>query len=477
MATVREVMPLVDEETGIILRIGLARKPLWFSDIKMASTLTNQWPGAVTTIAQERRRPTKDFKESKEPFWSPASVSVGVGYDQESAIMRAIGEGIERFCGQIVSSKSHAIHRASYRELSRKYEMPDLALFQALSKEQLAEYATLDCVKTAGSMSPVFELKPDAEIRWVEVGELTEDARSVIPLSAAFLGIRVESKDERIIEQISTGMACHISLDAAIVSGISEIIERDAFVGMWLRRLSPPRVSPDSFKDATPLVSTIVRELSRTRYKLTVNDLTTDLEVPTFLATVTANEAPYTVVGASSHPDAHVALEKALLEVMMALCGFAQRYYMRESFFDLYQELKPGEILPADQVRRMQDHSEMYAHNDLRDRLDFYLSALEVPFRGQTFNPDSGTSSSQKEKLLSIFRSKGYRVYVNDLTINEVRKYGMYVIKAFIPGLLPLYCAERNKPLGYQRLREYHEIFPQRVNFEEPINLWVHPFP
>lgn len=474
MATARDFAKLIDPECGIITKVSMSRKPLWFSDLKFASAFSNQWPGITTAIKEERSHPTPRSKETRSAFWKSASISVGVGYDPESALIRAVAEGVERFCAQIVTEKTHTIYDATLNELSGKFPMLSAEDYQYLQDWQYVDESTTG-VREIGA--PVYKLRSDESIRWIEVDELTEGVKSAVPVLAGFLGIRPKRSKERVIEQISTGMACHGTREAAIVSGLSEIIERDAFVGMWLRRLSPPRVSLDTVRTASPTLSKMITELGRTTFSLALNDITSDLGVPAFLATATSDIPPYVVVGASAHPNAVVAAEKAIFEVLMALAGHVESTYLSDGS-DFWKVLEEGQMLSDDDITQMKDHSELYAKNDLRARLSFYLEAPEVSFRGQTFLKEGlDDAPAQFERLREALKAAGLKVYVNDLTIPEVASVGLCVVKVFVPTLIPLYCLERNKPLACRRLWGYHEIFPQRVTFEETINPWAHPFP
>ncbi|HTU70813.1 MAG TPA: YcaO-like family protein [Candidatus Baltobacteraceae bacterium] len=466
---------MVDPEAGIILRASLSRKPLWFSDIKFASAFSNQWPGLVAALREERARPTERSREARSAFWKPSSVSVGVGYDTDSALIRAIAEGVERFCAQIIDRKRHVFRDASYAEMAAEGLVLPIEDYQVLTDEQITTQARLE--PETGKV-PVRKLTPDDQMTWVLVRELTENKPAYVPILNAFLGVRPPRHHDRIIEQISTGTACHGTWEAAVLSGLCEVIERDAFVGMWLRRLSPPRVSLESLRSASAVLDRMVGEFSRTTIKLHVNDLTANFGVPTFVATATHDRPPYAVVGAGTHPDAAIAAEKAIYEVLMAVAGYVESTYLSENW-DFWKVLPEGKILSDHEISHMKDHSELYVKNDLRSRLDFYLTAPEVEFRGQTYLGDrhGGDPGAMLDFLIATMRNAGYPVFVNDLTIDEVDRLGLKVVKVFVPRLLPLYCREANKPLGCARLWQYERIFPQLHVFDEPLNPWAHPFP
>jgi ribosomal protein S12 methylthiotransferase accessory factor len=63
-----------------------------------------------------------------------------------------------------------------------------------------------------------------------------------LPYSAPFR----EQGEQTIGPSISTGQAAAASTEAALLGGLCEVIERDAFSIAWLNRLSMPEVQIDS---------------------------------------------------------------------------------------------------------------------------------------------------------------------------------------------------------------------------------------
>jgi ribosomal protein S12 methylthiotransferase accessory factor len=286
---------------------------------------------------------------------------------------------------------------------------------------------------------------------------------------AGFLGTRPLSIAEQYLEQTSGGLSCHESAAAALLGGVCELVERDAFTAMWLMRGNPPSVRLEEVANASPELARMIAELSDTTFEIFVNDLTSDIGIPIYLVTLLNDVRPHAIVGAGCHPVPAVAMEKAFREVLMSVANLG-------IYADSDGSMAP--IVSEDSISSMHDHSRFYAFNDLRSRFDFYVrkdAAVAIPA-----NPHVHCSVEELSSwCLRQLTLKGFRVFHNDLTIPEVERCGFYVMKVIIPGLLPLHCYEHNRPIASTRLSAYGSgsIFSLADGSLGETNPWSHPFP
>ncbi len=80
---------------------------------------------------------------------------------------------------------------------------------------------------------------------------------------------------------ISTGAAAGGCLASALVRGIYEVIERDAFMISYLNKLENDKVDLEKIPDAR--ITTLLSILNRYRIEGHIMDITSDLGVPTFV--------------------------------------------------------------------------------------------------------------------------------------------------------------------------------------------------
>jgi ribosomal protein S12 methylthiotransferase accessory factor len=118
-------------------------------------------------------------------------------------------------------------------------------------------------------------------MRWSRGYSLTLGRERFVPAVMTHLYLRPTSQ-ERIWQEISTGVAAHTRLEAALISAICEVIERDAIAITWLARLQLPRI-----EFTTPLPAALATNfelLKRSLVQQYFFDATTDIGIPTVYA-------------------------------------------------------------------------------------------------------------------------------------------------------------------------------------------------
>jgi ribosomal protein S12 methylthiotransferase accessory factor len=111
----------------------------------------------------------------------------------------------------------------------------------------------------------------------------------------------------------SNGLAAGRTLDEAILSGLLEVVERDAVSIWWYNRLRRPAVDLSSFRGAR----LVDRHDALTRHGVDawLLDITTDVGIPTFVA-VGLDRADESIhLGSAAHPHAGAAAYSALGEM------------------------------------------------------------------------------------------------------------------------------------------------------------------
>jgi ribosomal protein S12 methylthiotransferase accessory factor len=123
-----------------------------------------------------------------------------------------------------------------------------------------------------------------------------------------------EKDDHPISQPISTGLACHLSLEEAQLGAICEVTERDAVMITWLGMLSPPQVNLETIPEPN---ADLIRRFQRAGYTINVLDLTFDHKVPTFLSVLRGGtlDVPPLNLAAASSLDSSEALRKSLEEL------------------------------------------------------------------------------------------------------------------------------------------------------------------
>jgi len=168
----------------------------------------------------------------------------GAGYTHEIGLAAAIGEAIERYSW--ASYNEGRIVHGSYNNLRKRGLFaihPDR--FALFSQKQ---YNTKEF--------PFKRFTSDLRINWIEGEDLIRGEKVFVPAQLV-LGRPLRDEEALIGYSSTNGCATALSLEGAILKGILEAVERDAFTIMWYNKLPVPRLDPSSH----PLTKWVFRTL------------------------------------------------------------------------------------------------------------------------------------------------------------------------------------------------------------------------
>lgn len=113
----------------------------------------------------------------------------------------------------------------------------------------------------------------------------------------------------------TNGMASGNCLEEAILHGLCEVVERDAWSLAEFGSSVPPNLAIDTNENH---ISSLLDKFNDAQVDVTVKDITSDIGVPTFVAVVDdvkTKDPTLLTIGVGSHLSPHVALVRALTEV------------------------------------------------------------------------------------------------------------------------------------------------------------------
>jgi ribosomal protein S12 methylthiotransferase accessory factor len=276
-----------------------------------------------------------------------------------------------------------------------------------------------------------------------------------------YLHIEAQNPGERIWLPISTGCAAHTSLERALISAICEVIERDAISLTWLQRLALPRIELDEVPDW--LHPYLERNRSNGDVEHLFFDATTDVGVPTVYSVQLTphNETLATLVMCSTEMDPAVAIAKVIRESAASRLAMQVPQQLPDSFDD-YMAVSHGA-----------------AYMGKRERQSAFDFLIQSPRCQRLSNmPRLATSHPERDliNLLDRLRRHGMEVIAVDLTTDEARRAGFWVVRVIIPALQPLSFHYRTRYLGHPRLYEAPRAMGFPVYAEADINPWPQPF-
>ena len=366
----------------------------------------------------------------------------GTSLDPLEAKVRACGEAVERYCS-FLPFQDQMIY-SPYKKIAGRALPPDR--FPLCTEEEYRNTSS-------------FVARPDPRqsYHWVDGYSLTRQRELYVPALLVYLGYRPRRAEEWFYHPISTGLGAGSSYAAAALSGACEIIERDAMMVAWYKRLSSPRIRLSSVRN--PDVLERLRRLEAAGLEVRSYLLLPDQGITTVLTLLLDPQhspLPITCATATGFDPAGV-LAKTLDEAVQTR-AFALK--------DLIEGGKARKLEHPAEVKTLDDHVSFYLDRGRLAAFDFLLNQPETVDLGSLTPPVSGGPEALLEGFLKILSGLGLELIVADITTRDIREAGLWVVRALIPGLLPLTQDHNVRFLGGGRLKQ----------FPGPLNRWPHPF-
>jgi bacteriocin biosynthesis cyclodehydratase domain-containing protein len=149
-------------------------------------------------------------------------------------------------------------------------------------------------------------------IDWTPAWSLTTGERRYVPATYCWLGHEAPP-EERFCDLDPNGHAAGNCLEEAILQAFFELSERDAVGIWWYGRVPRPAVDLASFEE--PYFTALEEHYRAMGYRLWVLDVTTDLELPAFVALVHSEEKQRWCVGFGCHLEARLGVMRAITEL------------------------------------------------------------------------------------------------------------------------------------------------------------------
>lgn len=434
-ARLADVLPsLVDERVGLIRYLGeLERQP-------GAPNLFHFTALACNTGA---------FSELENFF-----VGSGAARDRGAAVAKAVGEAVERYCSAIFDPE--ALPLCAARDADFACAAP-------------AEFALHSDAQYADPSFPFARFDADAPVRWAPaVDPLTLE---VVHVPAAMVYVPYQfyagTQDTPIAQPISTGLAAHCSAEEAAISGLCEVVERDAFTITWQAMLSAPRLELGSLSEAN---QQLAAQLACLGAEVSVLDITLDHGIPSVLSVYRhrGQREPALVVAAASSPDPESAVRKSLEELEHT------RHWARI----LRDTMPPLPLEPGfANVQGQSGHLRFYCEQENAARADFLLHG---PTRRFDQMQDL-TQRAPRETLLELcrrVRACGRRALFAHVTTPDVAELGLHVVRAVVPGFHALFSGHAIRCLGGRRLWTVPQALGYRgISPSSGDNPAPHPYP
>jgi ribosomal protein S12 methylthiotransferase accessory factor len=368
----------------------------------------------------------------------------GSGLSPNEAEIRTLMEAVERYSNMVADDSRFTW--STYNEIKKiAIDPQDMGLY-------LDE--TYDKVKRISKYSP------DAEIPWIK----GQDLYSGKPVFIAADFVHYPAiRSKPIVLESSNGASAHTDIVQAILNGLYELIERDAFLTMWLNKIPMPildiKTLPNDFSKSIRLIRD--HDMS-----VKLVDLTNDSCVPTVMAVCYNNNPdkyPAVEVGTATHVEPERAVQKALFEMETGL------------IHNLEEDER--KILEEDQITAIYEHAIYYLNPKKRKYWEFMISSKQTSKLSNFVGKVLKDQNAVLMEIVKHFHTLGRRVVYVDITPPDIRSLGLVAVKVFVTGFQPMYSGKIVR-LNLDRLHQSAEYVLKNIGaarLDTEINTAPHP--
>lgn len=223
------------------------------------------------------------------------SVYGGKGISKDHAKASAMMEGFERYSAERQDSDKTVVATAGeIQEYGNYIDPKSLNLPKELEKKDIS----------------------DMPLEWSMSRDLISDSDFYIPTNAIFHPYIHGNDVVSLFKSNTNGLASGNVLEEAILHGMFEVIERDAWSIFELTHKNYAQIDLDSIK--SDLINETISKFEDKGVKIKLMDFTADVNIPTIAAsaddTIT-RDAGLLTLGIGTHLDPEVAILRALTEV------------------------------------------------------------------------------------------------------------------------------------------------------------------
>ena len=389
---------------------------LKYADIQNINSICN-WATGVNPFTFSSIRKT----EKNEPDWYICSIklsnnpigyinsfklnsSAGTSIYLEEALVRSIGEAIERYS-------------------SSNYFMSETPYFKTIN-EAKNFVRCADCEKAPISFKQNGIVE---KIEHTQVVKLADNSIDYLPYETVHLGFQKNKLATLFSSPISTGCSFFNNKVTAVLKGIMEVIERDAMMRWWY--LNFPNTKIINTDEVTSFdIQERLKRIKRKNIEIYLFEISQHKKFPVVFCLLKGNSFPYACFGASCDTSIKKAMAKSLDEAI-SIRAMA-KWHGQKSGIDTKN---------FEWMSQLTDHMELYANwenSPIINKITSFLNAEKVSISAYPEKTEILTFDDL-QKLAMEFVNSGFDIYYKDLTLPEIAPLGN-VIKVVIPQMIPL---------------------------------------
>ncbi len=232
----------------------------------------------------------------------------------------------------------------------------------------------------------------------------------------------------------SSGTAARLDRDEAIQHATFELVERDAFMIVWLNRLQMPSIL---VKSLPGFVQKRIKALERAGFRVIIKNFTLDM-TPVIFIFIQSEKLTTTICAACSSFDTLLAIDHAMEEAEAAA-------YCR------LRDQKVEAIQPRE-VHRTYHHGDLYEQRHYFQRANFLVEDGMMMKFADVVNTNKVPRTW--DEFLERLKTAGFPLLAVSLQLgNQFLDFQIpKVEKVFIPGIIPMSFGYGLEPCGMDRI-------------------------
>ncbi|RBQ24221.1 hypothetical protein ALNOE001_03340 [Candidatus Methanobinarius endosymbioticus] len=329
------------------------------------------------------------------------SIYAGKGVKKEQAKASAMMEGFERYSAEKQESDDENSKIANIEEISS---------FDYISPNDLIlsnEVKNLDFEK-------------ENKLEWSPVTDISTEKTFYIPSNSIYHPYvpnetNNSNKATAIFKGNTNGLASGNVLEEAVLHGILEVLERDAWSIFELTKRNKKEINIENIEN--PLIQSLIEKFKKESIDIKLMDLTADINIPTIAATADdtiLQDPALLTLGVGTHLNPEIAVFRALTEVAQSRA--TQIHGTREDTTRAVFMRKAG-------YKRMKIMNKHYFEKE-KDEKIIELNTIK----------DKSTDSLKKDIEITTkeLKENGLKnILFKDLTREEI---GVNVVRVIVPG-------------------------------------------
>jgi len=329
---------------------------------------------------------------------------LGKGITPQQSLVSALAEAIERYCAKMHGDEE--IITASFKDV-KKY--------------------AIDPEKFILPLNYPIKYSENLNIDWSWGYSLSNKKSVLVPSNFVYCPYIPQAKAKRIWAGDSNGLAAGNCLEEAILHGIFEVIERDAYTIVERNSLCMPDVTIKNVRNK--YIHQILDKLKEMGISFYVKNLTTDIKIPTFGIFLK-----------------HISEETRKIDIF----SYAVGIHLNPELALLRSLSEALQIYPV-YLSKWLDQNPGYK---IKHRFHRGSSAIQI---GKIPDFSSTNIKTDIETCVGIIKDLGMEIIVVDLTRPNI---DFPVVRVLIPGLQPIYT-----PPFFRFSRRLFEV-PRRLGYK-----------